>query len=95
MLTPWLYFESLFLCFIIYSLAWSDRAVWGRFDSYNGVDTTGSYSTSSYAFSVAQIMTVLASGYSILTVAVFASALRNSDKPVVAGIIQTRRLLNI
>ena len=65
-------------------MPWSDQNTWGKFDTASNV--MGSYATSTYSYQNTQVTTVLASGFCLLAVAVFTSAIRNADKSISAGI---------
>ena len=64
---------------ISFSVPWSDSGAWNRFQLGFSLSTTISTSVP-YAWTVAQVLDVLALAYAVIVIAVFTSALRNSDK---------------
>ena len=64
---------------ISFSVPWSDSGAWNRFQLGFSLSTTIRNSVP-YAWTVAQVLDVLASAYAVIVIAVFASALWNSDK---------------
>ena len=67
-----------------FCVPWTAQNTWGRFDTAGNV--LGSYATTPYSFQNTQVTSVLASGFCLLAVVVFASAIRNADKSVSAGV---------